>query len=257
MSSKQGEILMNTFLEAAGGEWRGVAMDDLLALLAASLEERAEAATASAAAARSTSSGGQQASDSGSKGASKVLSTALGMAPVAKALMAIFGGDDEEPPATLVKFALPPSLRFEAANSQGGVASMDYGQEGLPRVASRRASAAVSTPAEVRLAGETETSAFGDFAGPGVRQFGDERQVAVRAPWQKTPYAEQSEAGARRDAAYTQRAEAGATREAANITIQVQAMDSRSFLDHSTEIAQAVREAMLNMHSLNDVVNDI
>ena len=41
------------------------------------------------------------------------------------------------------------------------------------------------------------------------------------------------------------------------VTIQVQAMDSRSFLDHSAEIAQAVREAMLNMHSLNDVVNDI
>ena len=41
------------------------------------------------------------------------------------------------------------------------------------------------------------------------------------------------------------------------ITIQVQAMDSRSFLDHSSEIAQAVREAMLNMHSLNDVVSEL
>lgn len=41
------------------------------------------------------------------------------------------------------------------------------------------------------------------------------------------------------------------------ITIQVQTMDSRSFLDHSQEIAQAVREAMLNMHSLNDVVSDL
>lgn len=41
------------------------------------------------------------------------------------------------------------------------------------------------------------------------------------------------------------------------ITIQVQTMDSRSFLDHSNEIAQAVREAMLNMHSINDVVSDL
>lgn len=41
------------------------------------------------------------------------------------------------------------------------------------------------------------------------------------------------------------------------INIHVQAMDSRSFLDHSHEIAQAVREAMLNMHSINDVVNDL
>lgn len=41
------------------------------------------------------------------------------------------------------------------------------------------------------------------------------------------------------------------------ITIQVQAMDSQSFLDHSQEIAMAVRQAMLNSHSLNDVVNDL
>ena len=41
------------------------------------------------------------------------------------------------------------------------------------------------------------------------------------------------------------------------IVVNVQAMDSRSFLDHSQEIAQAVREAMLNMHSLNDVVSEL
>jgi hypothetical protein len=41
------------------------------------------------------------------------------------------------------------------------------------------------------------------------------------------------------------------------ITVNVQAMDARSFLDHSTEIAGAVREAMLNLNSINDVVNDL
>jgi hypothetical protein len=41
------------------------------------------------------------------------------------------------------------------------------------------------------------------------------------------------------------------------ITVQVNAMDSKSFLDHSQEIARAVRDAMLNSHSLNDVVNDL
>jgi hypothetical protein len=41
------------------------------------------------------------------------------------------------------------------------------------------------------------------------------------------------------------------------ITVQVQAMDSQSFLDHSSDIAQAVRQAMLNMSSLNDVVRDL
>lgn len=42
-----------------------------------------------------------------------------------------------------------------------------------------------------------------------------------------------------------------------NITVQVQAMDSRSFLDHSWEIARAVKEAMLESHALNDVVADL
>ncbi len=43
---------------------------------------------------------------------------------------------------------------------------------------------------------------------------------------------------------------------APQVTVNVQAMDSRSFLDHRDEIARAVREAMLNGHSLNDVVNE-
>jgi hypothetical protein len=41
------------------------------------------------------------------------------------------------------------------------------------------------------------------------------------------------------------------------ITVNVQAMDSKSFLDHSDDIARAVREAMLNSHSLNDVVSEL
>jgi hypothetical protein len=41
------------------------------------------------------------------------------------------------------------------------------------------------------------------------------------------------------------------------ITVNVQAMDARSFLDHSTEIAAAVRDAMLNSSSINDVVNEL
>lgn len=49
----------------------------------------------------------------------------------------------------------------------------------------------------------------------------------------------------------------GTNGSAPQITVNVQAIDSRSFLDHSTEIAQAVRQAMLNLSSVNDVVNDL
>ena len=41
------------------------------------------------------------------------------------------------------------------------------------------------------------------------------------------------------------------------ITVQVQAMDSQSFLDHSDDIAQAVKQAMLNMNSINDVITNL
>jgi hypothetical protein len=34
-------------------------------------------------------------------------------------------------------------------------------------------------------------------------------------------------------------------------------MDAQSFLDRSSDIAQAVRSAMLNMSSINDVVNEL
>lgn len=44
---------------------------------------------------------------------------------------------------------------------------------------------------------------------------------------------------------------------APHVTVNVNAMDSRSFMDHSTDIANAVREAMLNMHPINGVVTSL
>jgi hypothetical protein len=44
---------------------------------------------------------------------------------------------------------------------------------------------------------------------------------------------------------------------APQITVNVQAMDARSFMDRSNDIALAVRDAMLNMNAINDVVNEL
>ena len=52
-------------------------------------------------------------------------------------------------------------------------------------------------------------------------------------------------------------AASGGSNAAQQITVQVQAMDSQSFLDHSDDIAQAVRQAMLNMNSINDMVTNL
>lgn len=47
------------------------------------------------------------------------------------------------------------------------------------------------------------------------------------------------------------------TTAAPQITIQVQAMDSRSFMDRSQDIALAVRQAMLETSVLNDVIREV
>jgi hypothetical protein len=41
------------------------------------------------------------------------------------------------------------------------------------------------------------------------------------------------------------------------ITVQVNAMDSQSFLDHSDDIANAVKRAILNSNSINDVISSL
>ena len=47
------------------------------------------------------------------------------------------------------------------------------------------------------------------------------------------------------------------TTPAPQVTVNVNAMDSKSFLDHSDDIANAVREAMLNMHPINGVIASV
>jgi hypothetical protein len=41
------------------------------------------------------------------------------------------------------------------------------------------------------------------------------------------------------------------------ITVNIQAMDSQSFMDHSEDIAAAVKNAMLHSNSLNDVIAEL
>ena len=59
------------------------------------------------------------------------------------------------------------------------------------------------------------------------------------------------------DSAQSGAPRAMASAPAPQITVQVQAMDSRSFLDHSQEIAMAVRQAMLETTVLNDVIREV
>jgi hypothetical protein len=50
---------------------------------------------------------------------------------------------------------------------------------------------------------------------------------------------------------------AGSSTLTSPVVVNVQAMDARSFMDHSAEIARAVREAMLHSHPINDVMSEL
>jgi hypothetical protein len=146
----------------------------------------------------SSSSAGSSSGSSVLSVASKVLESGLGLVPLVRGLLGLFGGGTPDPPP-LVKYSMPQQLNFQGADIGAGISAADYDQLGLPR---------------------TYSPSVGSVAG------GPSSQSTASA---SSP----------------------------NIQVTVQTMDARSFLDHSTEIAQAVRSAMLNLSSLNDVVNEL
>jgi hypothetical protein len=130
--------------------------------------------------------------------AKTVLKSGLGLAPLVGSILGLFGGGDSEEPSPMVKYALPPSVQFRGASTEGSISGLDYDQMGMPRPYDGRSGGQAGESTDVRQAS----------GGP-------------------------------------------------QITVNVQAMDARSFLDRSGDIAAAVREAMLNLNSINDVVNEL
>jgi hypothetical protein len=156
--------------------------------------------------------------------ASTIFRTGLGSVPLVLAISRLFGGGKAEEPPSLIKYSAPPSIRFDGANvrSQDGsglFSAVDYDQSGKPRLSTQTSGKPATWPGGGRE-DESNTWSDSDFG----RSFAGRDNVRSPQP---------------------------------QINIHVQAMDSKSFSDHSYEIAQAVREAMLNMHSLNDVVSEV
>jgi hypothetical protein len=158
----------------------------LAQLQSASQAQVSSMAAATSAARSSSNSGGSSSSD----GLTQVAGSILGgftLSPIVRGLMSLFGGGgDDSTPAPLPKFALPPSISVAGGvtDGAGGLAAVDYGQNGQPRAV-------------------TNSTSQGQ------------------------------------------------------VTVNIQAMDSQSFLDRSDDIARAVKRAMLESNSLNDVVSEL
>ena len=126
-------------------------------------------------------------------------------------------GGGNSTPPKLEKYERPSSIDFVSADTPDGLAAADYDQLGMPRLA------------ETALPTSTVTSSS-PASSPGV---GDSSTPGNGA-----------NAG-----------QGGAAMP--QMTLNIQAMDAQSILDRSGDIAQAVRRAMLNMSSINDVISDL
>jgi len=145
------------------------------------------------------------------------------MVPLIVGLLGLFGGGGTTAPPALVKYAMPDPIYFEGADTGSGVPSgpggADYDQMGMPRAYRAAPNGASAQTSGIATPG-------GVPSGPGGAGSSGASGGVPSGP-------------------------------APQITVNVQAMDSQSFLDHSSEIAQAVRDAMLNSNSINDVVNNL
>jgi len=186
-----------------------------------------QAAAAPAALAAPKTAASTTGGDKGSSVATTVLKSGFGLLPLIGALIGLFGGGESSAPEPLVKYAMPERIDIESAETDAGWSSVDYDQMGAPR----------AYGAPVRRSSTPTSETGGGAASAWVSSFGSTSPTLT------------SEGGGA--------AEDGRRSALPQITVNVQAMDARSFLDRSGDIAAAVRNAMLNLNSINDVVNDL
>ncbi len=204
---------------------------------------------------------------------SSIFGSAFGISPLVSGIMKLFGGGSEAADtAAPVEYVKPEAVDFTGGYSRASddaIHTLDYGAGDSLRLLREASAPEISTVSEAwngvaqalvqnlpssTGAGDAASRAGVQLAATVLEQL---RQTATATPgWSagQTSSASTQAAWETRPAAGGNNGGGGA---AAQITVQVQAMDSRSFLDHSEDIAQAVRQAMLNSHGINDVITEL
>ena len=153
--------------------------------------------------------------------------------PLISGIFKLFDGSSTPPPPPIQKYSPPATRVFDEDVSSGSngtdTQSAEYDRFGNPRT---DLAGSAGVPNYASLIALTQTSfAYPQSQGPSLPSASSDPSSGQRIVSSGT--------------------------NATQVTVNIHAMDSRSFLDRSQDIAQAVREAMLNMHSINDVVNDL
>ncbi len=235
-----------------------------------------------------TGAGGSSSSKSST--GSGILGGLLNLFPLASVVGKLFGLGGSSSPPPLTPYTPPPSISFEGAmstTSSGstrsslsgsgatssstsqapglsfapGVNSLSYGANGLPRTndASTAASATPAAISQPGVMGQLNSLTTSNFAPePAANSPLSNGQIAAPSSMTSSlnsplslPTAGNSTSPGTSTAAST------SSQQGQSILVQVQAMDSQSFMDHSNDIAQAVRQAMLNSHPVNDLIADL
>jgi hypothetical protein len=173
----------------------------------------------------------------GTSTAITLLKSGFGLLPLIGGLIGLFGGGQTAAPAPLVKYAMPTALDIEAVDTGQGLTNADYDQMGMLR----------------QYSGRTGSASTRDAAGA---VYGDAGFDGSRTDMSATP-ARAMNASPAAAFADTPGVPTERTASTTQITVNVQAMDARSFMDRSADIAAAVRSAMLNLNTINDVVTDL
>jgi len=187
----------------------------------ASEQQASVVAANSTAIARNTSAQGSLAAAATMKPSSilsSIFGAGFGISPLVSGIMKLFGGGDETTATTaLAEYEKPQSVSFT-----GGYARASGGR----------------------------IYALDYAAGDRLRLM---REAATEGTGALDQWLPSATGGSEASAPAAQPASSATT----HITVQVQAMDSRSFLDHSEDIARAVRQAMLNSNGINDVITEL
>jgi hypothetical protein len=146
--------------------------------------------------------------------------TGFGLGPLLGGLFGLFGGGSETPPPP-VKYQMPSPISFMSADVGHSLTAADYDEMGLPRAYTDGGASPIGPTGSIDGYDSNPDGSQNNSNGAAGQPAGN----SATAPPQ--------------------------------ITVNVQAMDAQSFLDRSHDIAQAVRSAMLNMSSINDVVSEL
>jgi hypothetical protein len=196
---------------------------------------------------------------------SSIFGGGFGISPLISGIMKLFGGGgDETETAALVDYEKPAAVDITGGYSRADdnrIHALDYAAGDKLRL--MREAATENSTASEDWSGVTQAlmQSLPSSTGTGIplttTVLEQLRQTVTATPgWSASQMSSASP-----QAAWETRPAAGGNNggggAATQITVQVQAMDSRSFLDHSEEIAQAVRQAMLNSHGINDVITEL